>query len=94
MSITALELYFWPPMAISRLGGSDTPLGRFFWSEDPTISGAAKTVIEPAVSLSIEPAGSIRPFIQGTLRFRDGGHFRPIAPFLELWLRYESADWA
>jgi hypothetical protein len=92
MGISPLELYFRPPMAIARLGGSDTPLESFVWSEDPTSSGAAKTVIEPAVSLEIEPDGSVRPYLPGTLRFRDGGHFRPVAPFFELWLRYESDD--
>ena len=92
MGITALELYFRPPMAIARLGGSDTPLESFIWSEDPTISGAAKTVIEPAVTLNIEPDGSVRPSLPGTIRFRDGDHFRPVAPFYELWLRYERAD--
>jgi hypothetical protein len=90
MGITALEVYFRPPMAIARLGGSDTPLESFIWSEDPTIPGAAKTVIEPAVTLEIEPDGSIRPYIPGTIRFRDKDHFRPVAPFFELWLRYES----
>jgi hypothetical protein len=92
MGISALELYFRPPMAIARLGGSDTPLECFVWSEDPTNSGAAKTVIEPAVSLEIESDGSARPYLPGTLRFRDGSHFRPVAPFFELWLRYESDD--
>ncbi len=92
MGITALELYFRPPMAIARLGGSDTPLESFVWSEDPTNSGAAKTVIEPAVTLDIAPDGSVRPYLPGTIRFRDGDHFRPVAPFFELWLRYESDD--
>ena len=79
-------------MAIARLGGSDTPLENFIWSEDPTIPGAAKTVIEPAVTLEIEPDGSVRPYLPGTIRFRDKDHFRPVAPFFELWLRYESDD--
>ncbi len=92
MSISVLEIYFRPPMAIARLGGSDTPLESFIWSEDPTISGAAKTVIEPAVSLGVEPDGSVRPYIPGTLRFRDGEHFRPVAPFFELWVRYQTPD--
>ena len=92
MGISALELYFRPPMAIARLGGSDTPLESFVWSEDPTNSGAAKTVIEPAVSLESRAGRSIRPYLPGTLRFRDGDHFRPVAPFFELWLRYESDD--
>ena len=92
MGITALELYFRPPMAIARLGGSNTPLESFVWSEDPTNSGAAKTVIEPAVTLVIEPDGSVRPYLPGALRFRDGDHFRPVAPFFELWLRFESDD--
>ncbi len=92
MSISVLELYFRPPMAIARLGGSETPLESFVWSEDPTIPGAAKTVIEPAVSLAVEPDGSIRPYLPGTIRFRDGKHFRPVAPFFELWLRYQTSD--
>ncbi len=92
MGITALELYFRPPMAIARLGGSETPLESFIWSEDPTNSGAAKTVIEPAVTLEIERDGSVRPYLPGTIRFSDGGRFRPVAPFFELWLRYESED--
>ena len=92
MGITALELYFRPPMAIARLGGSNTPLESFVWSEDPTNSGAAKTVIEPAVTLVIEPDGSVRPYLPVVLRFRDGDHFRPVAPFFELWLRFESDD--
>ena len=91
MSISVLEIYFRPPMAIARMGGSDTPLESFVWSEDPTVPGAAKTVIEPALSLEVERDGAIRPFIPGTIRFRDGEHFRPVAPFFELWVRYESS---
>jgi hypothetical protein len=92
MGITALELYFRPPMAIARLGGSDTPLENFIWAEDPTIAGAAHTVIELAITLEVESDGSIRPYLPATIRFRDGAHFRPVAPFFELWLRYQSED--
>jgi hypothetical protein len=92
MSISVLEIYFRPPMAIARLGGSDTPLESFVWGEDPTVPGAAKTVIEPALTLAVEQDGSIRPYVPGTLRFRDREHFRPVAPFFELWVRYQSTD--
>src|SRR4051812_40498701 len=68
--ISLLELFFLPPMATARLGGSATPLESYVWSEDPTIAGAAPTVIEPDVTLEVTHDGSIRPYLPGTIRFR------------------------
>ena len=45
-------------------------------------------MIEPAVSLRSRAGRLGPPLPPGTLRFRDGDHFRPVAPFFELWLRY------
>jgi hypothetical protein len=90
--IRILELSFRPPHAIARLGGGETPLESFIWSDDPTIAGAASTVIEPAITLEVTPEGSVRPYLPGTIRFREGGLFRPVAPFFEMWVRYQSPD--
>jgi hypothetical protein len=80
-----IQIFFRPPMAIARLGGSDTPLASFRWDEDPSLHGAGQTVILPEVSLSVQPDGSIRPFRPNVIQFRDGELYRPVAPFFELW---------
>ena len=82
-------IFFRPPLAIARLGGADTPMDSYVWREDPTVHGAARNVIEPAVSFEVLPDGSLSPFVPSVIRFRDQGRLRPVAPFLELWARIE-----
>jgi len=84
------SLYFTPPMAVARLGGSDTPLDAFVWREDPTTLGGGLTALEPAVSLRVEDDGSVSSFRPTELVFRDGDLLRPVAPFLELWVEYDD----
>ena len=79
------SLFFLPPQAIGRLGGSLVPLENYVWKEDPSIAGAARTVIEPTVTLDVVADGSAHPFLPNHLRFKDNGLYRPVAPFLELW---------
>lgn len=86
------EVFFLPPMAVARLGGSETPLDAFTWAEDPTVHGAAKTVIVPTVSLEVMGDGSLRPFLPREIRFRDGDQLRPVAPFFELHALVEDSD--
>jgi len=81
------EIFFVPPMAVARLGGSDVPLASFTWAEDPSLYGAGLTVIVPAVSLEVLGDGSLRPFLPANIQFRDGGLLRPVAPFFELRAR-------
>jgi hypothetical protein len=90
--INILELYFLPPMAIARLGGAATPLESYTWAEEPTIAGAAPTVIEPDITLEVTHDGSVRPYLPGTIRFREEGRYRPVAPFFELWVHYQASD--
>ncbi len=84
------SFFFTPPMAVARLGGSDTPLDAFVWREDPTTLGGGLTSLDPAVSLRVEDDGSVTSFRPLTLTFRDGDLLRPVAPFLELWVEYEG----
>jgi hypothetical protein len=91
MDITdVLELYFLPPLAIARLGGSDTPLESFRWISDATIEGAHRTVIEPAITLTVDPDGAVIPYTPNRIEFRDTGKLRPVAPFFELWVRLQE----
>jgi hypothetical protein len=83
MRIVGIE--FQPPLAIGRLGGAPTPMDNYVWREDPTIHGTARTVIDPALSFEVLDDGSLAPFTPTTIRFRDGGRLRPVAPFFELW---------
>ena len=87
---TIREIYFLPPLAIARVGGSDTPQDSFRWGTSTGIHGAHQTVIEPAVSFHIAADGTPYPFLPNEIRFRDNGLLRPVAPFFELWARVES----
>lgn len=88
------SVLFRPPLAVGRLGGAATPMDSYRWQEDPTVHGAARNVIEPALSLEVCEDGSVAPFLPTVLRFRDGGKLRPVAPFFELWATvvYGAAD--
>jgi hypothetical protein len=84
------QIFFLPPMATARLGGSDIPLDSFTWVEDPTLHGAGLTVIAPTTSLEVLQDGSVRPFLPTSIQFRDGTFLRPVAPFFELWAQLEG----
>src|SRR5256885_14625318 len=85
------QIFFLPPMAVARLGGSDTPLDSFTWVEDPTQHGAGNTVLQPSVTLEVQPNGAIAPVQKTTIQFRDGNLLRPVAPFFELWAKVQGA---
>jgi len=91
MEITdVFELYFLPPLALARLGGSDTPLESFRWADDVTIEGGHRTVIEPAITLRVDADGAAFPYMPNAIEFRDAGELRPVAPFFELWVRFQE----
>jgi hypothetical protein len=81
---TIRRIFFTPPVAIARLGGSLTPLVAFEWTRgDPhTI---AETRIRPTWTLDVLPDGSVAPRMPAQILVRDGALLRPVAPFLELW---------
>lgn len=83
-----------PPLAVARLGDSRIPIDAFDWGEDPNAHGGGETVIRPAVTLDVQPDGSVRPRIPAVIQFRDapGGAIRPTAPFFEVWARYDDGD--
>jgi hypothetical protein len=86
------QIFFLPPMAVARLGGSDVPLESFVWVEDPATHGGAATVIQPSTTLLVKQNGSIQPTVPSTIQFRDGAVLRPVAPFFELWAAVRGSD--
>ena len=81
---TIRRIFFTPPIAIARLGGSVTPVDAFDWVPgDPHT--VAETRIRPTWTLDVLPDGSVRPRMPRRLVLRDGRLLRPVAPFLELW---------
>jgi hypothetical protein len=55
------RVLFRPPLAVGRLGDAATPMDSYRWWEDQTVHGAARNVIEPALSLEVRPDGSVAP---------------------------------
>jgi hypothetical protein len=88
---TLLSIFFNPPMAVARVGASPTPLDAFEWVSSRAAHGGVQTVIEPAVSLRVRDDGSVEPYQPADIRFKDDdGAVRPVAPFFELWGRFQS----
>jgi hypothetical protein len=90
LAINVLELYFLPPLALARLGGSDTPLECFHWAPGVGTHSANQTTIEPAATLEIDGDGRPSAYLPQNIRFRDAGKLRPVAPFFELWIRTQD----
>ena len=90
MAVAIRSVFFTPPVAVARLGGSDAPLDAYVWREDPSLHGGGLTALAPAVSLRVEDDGTVTPHRPTELVFRDGDQLRPVAPFLELWLERDD----
>jgi hypothetical protein len=79
------QLLLSPPLAIARLGSSETPLECFYWGpNDDRPRGTGKTTIIPGETLSIANDGSVFSFTPSVIQFKDGDKFRPVCPFFEL----------
>jgi hypothetical protein len=83
MAAQIQAIFINPPIAVARLGASNTPLDSFRWvdSLDPHL----QTVIFPDWSLDVDADGFVSPRMPDSLTFRDGALIRPVAPFFELW---------
>lgn len=86
------SVFFTPPLAVARVGGSPTPVDAYVWYEDPSLQGGGLTALLPCVSLRVEDDGSVACFRPTELVFRDGPLLRPVAPFLELWAEHDDGS--
>lgn len=97
-----LGIFFDPPMAIARVGGSKDPMPAYRWKLDENPARGVQTMIEPAPSLietSTKGNGhhpfTLRVETPTEIRFKDRhGRIKPVAPFFELWARVQDLDGA
>jgi hypothetical protein len=89
--MTIREIRLLPPLAIARLGSAAEPLGNYTLAEDPErplgyrrIVGAPTLIVDRA---SGAIAGTRTP---ERLVFKEAGHIRPVAPFLEVFALTEK----
>ena len=85
--MSLLELRILPPLVIGRLGSSPNPLENY--NLELPKNGLDFRQIVPAETLCVDPvSGEITETrIPDCVRFRDGDHIRPVAPFLEVFVR-------
>ena len=87
--MTVLDIQILPPLAIARLGSSETPLENYELAvEDPL----GHRTINPLDTLRVDAASGEISEYRSTLpfKFRDGPRIRPVAPFLEIFARTDA----
>jgi hypothetical protein len=85
MTRTIQAIYIDPPIAIARLGGSNTPQDAYRWVEADNPRSDGNTVIAPWWTLEVLADGTIEPHMPTKVRLRDDDLIRPVAPFFEIW---------
>ena len=85
MARTIHAIFIDPPIAVARLGGSTAPQDAYRWVESVNPRSDGNTVIDPWWTLDVLGDGSVEPRLPTSVRLRDGGLIRPVAPFFEVW---------
>jgi hypothetical protein len=85
MARTIQAIFVDPPIAIARLGGSNSPQDAYRWVEADNPRSDGNTVIAPWWTLEIMGDGTVEPRMPTSVRLRDGDLIRPVAPFFEIW---------
>lgn len=91
MAITEIRIL--PPLAIGRLGDSSTPLEAYelqVSEKDPL--GYRQIIPQETLVVNTTTGEIERSYVPETIRFKDGGHIRPVAPFLEVFVRRDSGS--
>lgn len=79
------KVWLYPPLAIARLGPSDTPCDSFHWgANDMRPRGTGQTTIEPVKTLYVAADGTVTSSIPSEIAFKDAKGFKPVCPFFEL----------
>ncbi|HEU0133245.1 MAG TPA: hypothetical protein VFR28_00340, partial [Allosphingosinicella sp.] len=89
--MTITELRILPPIAVARLGASETPLENYDLVADEDEPLGFRRIV-PAETFRLEQqTGEILDcYVPEEIRFRDGPRIRPVAPFLEVWARTDE----
>lgn len=89
---TIKEIRIFPPLAIARLGGSDEPMHNYEVTE---VDELGFRQLVPSETFVINPIdGSIAgESIPPEMSFKDNnGKIKPVAPFFELWARFDDDE--
>jgi hypothetical protein len=79
------KLWLYPPIAIARLGRSQTPCDSFVWGEnDLRPRGTGQTTVQGSITLHVAEDGTVTSSIPTSIQFKDDAGFRPVCPFFEL----------
>lgn len=80
------ELRILPPLAIGRLGSAPTPMDNYVLEDDPDEPVGFRR-ITPAETLEVDEATGeiVGSRVPEEVVFKEGGRFRPVAPFLEVF---------
>jgi hypothetical protein len=91
MAITEIRIL--PPLAIARLGDSETPVEAYDL-EVPNNKPLGFRQIVPRETLRVDPrTGEIaEAYVPDRIRFKDGNAVRPVAPFLEVFARIDGGE--
>lgn len=90
--MTIHELRILPPLAVARLGSAERPLDNYTLADDPERPLDFRRIV-PAETLDVDEATGavVRRRVPDAVQFKEGGRFRPVAPFLEVWARTGDA---
>jgi hypothetical protein len=84
------EIRLLPPLAIARLGSSPYPLVNYEL-KTPNDTGPRRIVPAPTIRVTRTTGHAELKTPKLPIEFRDpAGRIRPVAPFLELWMRFEG----
>jgi hypothetical protein len=79
------KLLLYPPLAIARVGPSETPCESFHWGpNDLRPRGTGKTTIVPDETLHVSEDGTVTSSLPAQIAFKDAAGFKPVCPFFEL----------
>lgn len=91
------RIWLHPPLALARLGPSETPCENYRWgANDTRPDGTGKTKLERELTLVVRPDNTLESVWPETIEFKDArGRFKPLCPFFELhgeWIAHGRRD--
>ena len=92
MARQLVEIRILPPFVIGRLGSSPSPMDNYKLEITEPV-GARAIVAAPTLVVDTITGEATLATPPAPVRFRDEqGRIRPIAPFLEVWARFDDSD--
>lgn len=86
------EIRILPPLAIARLGSSPCPLVNYELIT-PNDTAVRQIIPAPTIRVTRATGHAVLKMPKPPVQFRDpAGRIRPVAPFLEIWMRFKGEE--